>query len=112
VLDAYGRACAVTGEHSLPALEAAHIKPFADGGDHAVANGLVLRSDIHRLFDRGYVTVDQDHRFVVGTRLRSDFENSRSYYGLRGQMLALPSEAAQRPRQDALEWHRQRVFLG
>jgi putative restriction endonuclease len=112
VFDAYGRACAVTGEHSLPALEAAHIKPYADGGEHAVRNGLVLRSDIHRLFDRGYVTVDQDDRFTVGTRLRDDFDNGRSYYGLHGQTLALPSEAAQRPRREALEWHRQRVFLG
>jgi putative restriction endonuclease len=112
VLNAYGRACAVTGEHSLPALEAAHIKPYADGGDHAVVNGLVLRSDIHRLFDRGYVTVDTDYRFVVGTRLKSEFENGRSYYGLQGQPIGLPGEEVKRPRQDALAWHRQEVFLG
>jgi putative restriction endonuclease len=57
VTDAYGRACAVTGEHSLPALEAAHIRPYAAEGLHDVANGLLLRSDLHRLFDKGYVTV-------------------------------------------------------
>src|SRR5690606_3283363 len=70
VLDAYGRACAVTQEHSLPVLEAAHIRPYAAGGEHRVANGLSLRSDLHRLFDRGYVTVDEDYRFVVGDRLK------------------------------------------
>jgi len=75
VLDAYGRACAVTEEHSLPVLEAAHIKPYASDGEHAVSNGLSLRSDLHRLFDRGYVTVDEDQRFVVGRRLKDEFEN-------------------------------------
>ncbi len=112
VFDAYGRACAVTREHSLPVLEAAHIKPFASGGEHAVSNGLSLRSDLHRLFDRGYVTIDEEERFVVGRRLRDDFENGRSYYGLHGQELAVPSEAAMRPSSTAIGWHRDQVFLG
>ncbi len=97
VLDAYGRACAVTGEHSLPVLEAAHIKPYAKGGEHDIANGLSLRTDIHRLFDKGYVTVDEESKFVVGRRLKQDFENGRSYYSLAGRTLELPAEAARRP---------------
>jgi putative restriction endonuclease len=52
VTDAYGRACAATGEHSPPALDPAHIRPYARDGQHAVSNGLLLRSDLHRLFDR------------------------------------------------------------
>lgn len=111
VLDAYARACAVTTEHSLPVLDAAHIRPFANGGEHAVANGLVLRSDLHRLFDRGYVTVDEDERLVVGRRLRDEFENGRTYYALHGRQLTLPTDAALRPAPEALEWHRQ-AFLG
>jgi putative restriction endonuclease len=93
-------------------LEAAHIKPYSCGGEHSVANGLALRSDIHRLFDRGYVTVDGDHRLVVGRRLKDDFENGRSYYGLHGQMLALPDSLLMRPSQPELDWHREQVFLG
>lgn len=112
VLDAYGRACAVTQEHSLPVLEAAHIRPYAIGGEHAVTNGLSLRSDLHRLFDRGYVTVDENLRFVVSDRLRADFENGRSYYGLHGSRLALPPDPRMRPGQAALEWHRQEAYLG
>jgi putative restriction endonuclease len=112
VLDAYDRACAVTGEHSLPVLEAAHIKPYAAGGEHAIANGLSLRSDLHRLFDRGYVTIDEDQRFFVGRRLKDDFENGRSYYGLLGQALALPQDPTTHPSPTALAWHRETVFLG
>jgi putative restriction endonuclease len=112
VLSAYRYACAVTSEHSLPVLEAAHIRPYADGGGHLIPNGLSLRSDLHRLFDRGYVTVDENYRFVVGNRLREDFENGRSYYGLKGTALSLPSEKALQPSLAALEWHRAEVFLG
>jgi putative restriction endonuclease len=45
VIEAYARTCAVTGEHSLPVLEAAHIKPYANEGLHEVRNGLLLRTD-------------------------------------------------------------------
>ncbi len=71
-------------------LEAAHIKPYAKGGEHDVANGLALCTDIHRLFDKGYVTVDEDAKFVVGRRLKQDFENGRSYYVHAGRGLDLP----------------------
>jgi putative restriction endonuclease len=53
VRDAYHGACAVTREHSLPALEAAHIQLYVQGGQHRVDNRLLLRSDLHRLYDRG-----------------------------------------------------------
>lgn len=97
VTDAYGRACAVTSEHSLPALEAAHIRPFGDGGVHEVSNGLLLRSDIHRLFDKGYVGVTPDHNFVVSKRLRDDFANGHSYYPLDGRGIRLPARSEDCP---------------
>lgn len=109
---AYGRACAVTSEHSLPALDAAHIKPYAEGGEHSVGNGLALRSDIHRLFDAGYVTVTPEHHFVVSDRLREDFENGRTYYPLHGQAIVLPSAAQDRPQAEALRWHNEHCFNG
>jgi putative restriction endonuclease len=112
VLDAYHRACAVTREHSLVVLEAAHVKGYADGGAHEVSNGLALRTDLHKLFDRGYVTVDDEMRLVVGRRLKADFDNGKSYYHLAGTQLALPSDVALRPDADALAWHRAHRFLG
>lgn len=112
VTDAYGRACAVTSEHSLPALEAAHIRPFGEGGAHEVSNGLLLRSDIHRLFDKGYVGVTADHRFVVSKRLKDDYSNGRSYYPLHGQAIRVPEQAVDRPEAARLEWHLSNTFRG
>lgn len=111
VTAAYGGACAVSGEHSLPVLEAAHIRPYgAHGGTHEVSNGLLLRADIHRLFDRGYVTVTPDLRFVVSARLATEFENGRAYYKRQGNQLRLPQTATDRPDPELLRWHNEHVF--
>jgi putative restriction endonuclease len=97
VTEAYGRSCAVTGEHSLPALDAAHIRPFASNGPNEVRNGILLRADLHRLFDRGYITVDCDLRLRVGERLREDFANGRSYLSPRRQAAAVARSGRRSP---------------
>lgn len=112
VTEAYERACAVTGEHSLPALEAAHIRPFAVDGPHDVSNGLLLRSDVHRLFDRGYITVTPDGRLNVSTQLKEHFSNGRSYYPLHGALLSEPKLIGHRPNRELLRWHNDHRFLG
>ncbi len=112
VTEAYDRACAVTQEHSLPVLEAAHIRPFAQAGAHEPANGLLLRADLHRLFDRGYLTVDPDLQPRIGERLRQDFHNGSTYYPLQRRPLRLPEHDEERPDPDLLAWHREKVFLG
>ena len=114
VTKAYQSACAITREHSLPVVEAAHIRPYASEGVHSVSNGIALRSDLHRLFDRGYITFDEDHRIVVSKRLREDFENGVNYDRMQdeGKRLWIPQRAADRPVLKALEWHREATFLG
>ena len=111
VTEAYNRACAVTQEHSLPALEAVHIRPFAKEGPHEVRNGLLLRADLHRLFEQGYLTVAPDYTLEVSDRLRHDYHNGRSYYPLRGIPISIPATETERPTRDLLEWHNQNVFL-
>lgn len=112
VTDAYGRACAVTHEHSLPALEAAHIRPYSLDGPHDVSNGLLLRADIHRLLEQGYVTVTTDHVLEVSSRLREDYQNGRSYYPLHGSEIAVPASPSEQPSAEMLRWHNENVFLG
>jgi len=112
VTGAYSRACAITMEHSLPVLEAAHIKPYSENGAHEIPNGLLLRSDIHRLFDMGYVSVSPDHRFHVSKRLRADFENGRSYYPLDGRSIRIPESRTEHPDPNLLAWHFKSLFRG
>jgi putative restriction endonuclease len=110
VIDAYRGACTVTGEHSLPALEAAHIRPWHKGGTHELHNGLLLRRDLHRLFDLGYVSARPDGRFLVSPRLRTEFENGRTYYALEGHSLRAPADSAAAPDPQLLEWHSNEIF--
>ena len=110
VTDAYGRACAVTQEHSLPVLEAAHIQPYGKGGANDIQNGLLLRSDLHRLFDCGYVTVTPERRIRVSRQLKDDFSNGRSYYPLDGSAIVVPSDPATWPSPDVLIWHNEHLF--
>jgi len=110
ITDTYQRRCAVTGERALPVLEAAHIRPVKGGGQHRVDNGLLLRSDLHRLYDRGYVTVTPDYKFAVSRRLKDEFQNGEPYYPLAGKEIWLPEASELRPRREFLEWHAETVF--
>ena len=112
VADAYGRRCAITGEKALPTLDAAHIRPVSEGGLHRVENGLFLRTDIHRLYDRGYVTVTPDLRFRVSQALHADFDNGEPYFPLDGAEISVPDDERDRPSRDLLEWHADVLFRG
>ena len=113
VTDAYDRRCAITGEKTLPALEAAHIRPYAENGPHALNNGMLLRSDLHNLFDQGYLTVTLDLRVEVSRRIREEFQNGRHYYALHGQKLeVVPSALSIQPACEHLEWHQNNRYKG
>jgi len=112
VLDTYLRRCAVTNERTLPALEAAHIRDYHDVQEHSINNGISFRADIHKLFDRGYVTVSPDYHFEVSKRIKEEFENGRDYYALHGTVIRLPEQGADRPSIDALSWHNENRYLG
>jgi len=110
VTDAYGRRCAVTKERTLPALEAVHIRPYGEDGPHDVCNGVLLRSDIHKLFDAGYVTLSTEHNFKVSQRIRQEFENGRDYYALHGRQIILPVDKKFWPEKEFIRWHNENVF--
>jgi putative restriction endonuclease len=112
VMDTYQRRCAVTKEKALPTLQAAHIRPVAEGGRHLVTNGLLLRADVHALFDRGYVTITPDYEFRASRRLREEFDNGEEYFAMQGSELWLPKGIEDRPSREFLEWHNDSMFLG
>jgi putative restriction endonuclease len=110
VLEAYSRRCAITGAKIRPVLQAAHIRPLPAGGEHRLDNGLLLRSDVHTLYDRGYLGVDPQHRLLVSPRLRTEFGNGEQFYAKAGQLISLPQRRDDRPNHQFLEWHLDTVF--
>ncbi|MGB7540167.1 MAG: HNH endonuclease [Anaerolineales bacterium] len=132
IIDAYGRRCAVTGEKVLPVLDAAHIKPYSKDGTHKPDNGILIRSDLHTLFDLGYVTITPQYRFEVSKHIpplaksshrktpdahcsggkREDYENGHEYYALHGQAIHVPEKAVYKPAGENLAWHNENVYKG
>lgn len=112
VTDAYSRRCCISGEKALPALDAAHIRPFSETQSHSVQNGILLRSDIHRVFDTGYVTITADHHVETSQRVKEDFDDGDTYLRLHGSKIELPQRTEWQPDQEALRWHNENVFLG
>lgn len=110
VTDAYERRCAVTGERTLPVLEAAHIRPFSEHAQHEVRNGILMRSDVHRLYDLGLVTVEADLTFRVSRSIERDYSNGKIYYALDGTKIRTPEQSDRRPDVLALGWHASTVF--
>ena len=110
VTDVYNRQCALTNSHVLHVLDASHIRPYAEGGSHSPSNGLLLRQDVHTLFDRGYLTVSPDFHVEVSRRLKEEFDNGKEYYALQGKTILLPGNPAFRPSTEQLAWHNDHVY--
>lgn len=97
VRNAYRNTCAVTGCQVVDILEAAHIRPHAIEPNTHVTNGLLLRSDIHTLFDLHKLCIDEEFKIRVSKSLLN------SEYGkYDGQLLTLPLSQKQHPNADAL----------
>jgi putative restriction endonuclease len=110
VTDAYSRRCAISGEKTLPVLEAAHIKPYSFG-INTTNNGLLLRADLHKLFDSGYVTITDQYTIEISKRIREEFENGKDYYKFHGKPLeSVPNSVADLPNMEYLRWHNENLF--
>lgn len=99
----YGGRCCISDCDFTEALEAAHIAPYRGEHSNHPQNGLLLRSDLHTLFDLGHLAVADDYT----VRLSPSAANSTAYAHLAGARVSLPAEPAARPSADALAKHRQ-----
>jgi hypothetical protein len=101
LIHAYGGQCAITGCGTVDVLEAAHITPYAGRRSDDVRNGILLRADIHTLFDLFYVTVGDDYTVRVSPRVQDEY-----YQHFNNTRLNLPSRSESWPSRKALEIHR------
>ncbi|MGW6265879.1 HNH endonuclease [Cellulosimicrobium funkei] len=107
VVNAYGGRCAITGCAVPEVLEAAHIRPYIGTKSNFASNGILLRVDLHRLWDRGLMAVHESSlRVLFAPKL------APTKYGstLVGATMRLPADQKQHPSQDALE--QQRTWAG
>ena len=97
----YDRRCAVTGDAVQQVLEAAHVTPYLGPHSNVAVNGLLLRADVHTLFDLFLISVDEQGRVLVSAQLAGS-----PYAKLAGQELYRPRAAAGHPSKQRLAKHR------
>lgn len=98
----YGRRCAVTACQAVPVLEAAHISTVPGADLNAPTNGLIMRADIHTLFDLGLIAIhDKDYSLLVSPEIEAT-----EYGQYQGALLGLPSDPRANPNPAALRRHR------
>jgi len=107
LLDVYEGRCAFTGYDFTGALEACHIVPYQGPDTNHVTNGLLLRADIHTLFDLGKISIrTSDMTLVIADELKEG-----SYGHLSGSPITLPIDPVACPNVDALNQHRELAGL-
>jgi putative restriction endonuclease len=103
LIEAYGGTCAISGCTVLDVLEAAHIHPYRGPETNHVQNGLLLRADLHTLFDCGLIGVDPSTLTVV-----IDAKLTRSeYQAWHGRPLRRPRNPTHAPSKEALQMQKE-----
>ena len=103
-MKAYSGCCGITGCSVEAVLQAAHIIPYLGAKTDHASNGLLLRVDIHKLFDSHYLSINPDtNKVEISPVLRN------TYYGnLAGKPLRMPRSKTDRPNPKALLKHYQK----
>ncbi|MEH1902346.1 MAG: HNH endonuclease [Nostoc sp.] len=100
MLEAYNYRCAITGCDAQEALEAAHIIPYSETENNHPSNGLLLRADIHTLFDLNLITINPE---TMQVRFAPSLGRT-SYGEMDGKYLQVPKILSYLPKKDALKW--------
>ncbi|MDW4548403.1 HNH endonuclease [Defluviimonas sp. D31] len=102
LLEAYEGRCCISGCDFTEALEAAHIAPYRGPQSNHPQNGLLLRADLHTLFDLGHLAISENFRVVLSSKAKA----SAGFSPFDGQPISVPQLTAQQPSREALRRHR------
>lgn len=102
LLDAYGSRCAISDCDVIEVLEAAHIIPYMGPESDSISNGLLLRADLHTLFDLGHIAIDSGAMAVIISPLL----RYSTYGNIAARQVRLPADRSKHPSMGALEYHR------
>lgn len=111
----YRDTCAITGMRltsvfSRNFIDACHIVPFSVSHDDKVDNGIALCPNMHRAFDRGLVSIDENFKILVSPHINENDDSTYCLARLKSKKIMLPYNNRYWPKHDNLEWHRKYVF--
>lgn len=101
ILKAYNNKCCVSGESCPELLEAAHLQQYLTKTSNHIQNGILLRIDLHRLFDSGLLFIDSNYIVHISTLIKST-----TYQQFDGIAISLPANSNAYPSKESLELKR------
>lgn len=109
----YDHTCCIIGYKissffNISMIDACHIKPFGESYDDNIGNGLSLCPNIHRAFDRGLITIDEDYKIVISTNFEENSNNPFSIKKFENKKILLPFKELYAPKKENLLWHNQK----
>ncbi len=111
----YDNTCCITGYRisslfNISMIDACHIIPFSESYDDTIGNGLSLCPNIHRAFDRGLITIDEDYKIIISSNFEEDLNNPFSLKKFDNKKILLPFKELYAPKKENLLWHNEHVF--
>lgn len=99
----------VTTPYNIQMIDACHIHPISQSYNDHITNGIALSPNLHRAFDRGLITINQDYIVRVSPAIE---ENSTSYSlsQFEGRKIILPENYSHFPSKESLEWHNKEIY--
>ena len=116
VLKTYNTTCAISGLRieataNISLIDACHIKPFNVSHNDHITNGIALCHNLHRAFDRGLISIEDNYRMIISPHFLEYDHNVYSIKQFEGKEINLPGSKNYYPHPKNFEYHREYIFL-
>lgn len=115
IISLYDETCAMSGlcvsaPFTITMVDACHIEQFAKTFNNHPTNGIALCPNLHRAFDRGIVSVNDNYEITLSKSFKENVESDYSFHKLAGKSIILPKESKYYPSLEGFAWHHKNVF--
>lgn len=115
IVKMYNESCCISGVRvsapfTITMVDACHIIPFSNSFDNSLTNGIALCPNLHRAFDKGLVSVNENYKVILSESFKENPESEYSFSKIEGKTILLPADQDFEPSLEAFAWHRNNVF--
>jgi putative restriction endonuclease len=115
IVKLYDETCCMSGlrvsaTFTITMVDACHVEQFAKTFNNHPTNGIALCPNLHRAFDRGAISVNDNYEIILSKSFKENVESEYSFHKLQGKSIILPSDSQYNPSLEGFTWHRKNVF--
>lgn len=115
IVKLYDETCCMSGlrvssTFTITMVDACHIEQFAKTFNNHPTNGIALCPNLHRAFDRGAISVNDNYEIILSKSFKENVESEYSFHKLEGNKILLPKNPEFYPSLESFAWHRKNPF--